>query len=272
LIFTTLFQLIKLDYKNTYYHPISLVGVVLSTFLGLSIYWYTSLAFAPALNKDLSFYGSNLFSYILIGELTILIPTHLFTQMCTKMKLSIQNGTFESFVLSPQTLPTSILMLGSSGLGKEYVRYFFTLILATLFFSLKLNSIHFIMVLGIQLLVLPAFAGLGFAACSLLLLTGRGESITSYISMILCIFAGVYFPMEVFPTFIQKWSYYLSPFNIFLKVSRDVLYQGASSPILKSGIGILLFWDVILLSFGYILLKKSFQLAQIKGLNRPITA
>lgn len=228
-----LFRIIKnfsyLDFKNTFFRRYFVLIEVLTIFLTVSIYYYTSKAFVPNQNMQLNFYGADFFTYLLWGDLILRIPQYFFYSPVRHIKKAIQENTFESMLLFTGNLNTVILGLSLMEVVRELFSSFLMLTLCITFFHLQLTWANLWQSILLLMVSAPFFLGIGLLISSMVIWLEKGESFLYYLANIFAILAGVYFPVEVFPQSIQFLSSFFSPFFLFLKYNRMIL-GGQSIP------------------------------------------
>ena len=102
--------------------------------------------------------------------------------------------------------------------------------------------------LGLQLLFLPVFLGLGLLATALTVFFGRGVQALSHLGVAVAVAAGAYFPVTLFPPVLQKTLTWVSPFTLFLQGIRQSLdpLSGAGAPVGEACV-----WIALSLPLGY---------------------
>ena len=63
---------VKRHWRDYYLSPVSYLIEFFSIFIGVAVYWYTAQAFKP--NASVFLPNQDFFSYVLIGELSLMIP------------------------------------------------------------------------------------------------------------------------------------------------------------------------------------------------------
>lgn len=202
---------------------------MITIYLTVLIYYYSSKAFVPNQEMNLNFYGADFFTYLLWGDLVLRIPQHLFYSPVRNIKRSIQENTFESMLLFTGNLKKVILGLSLMEISREIVSSLIMLIICILFFNFQISLASLVQAILLVFVSFPFFLGIGLLISSIVIWLEKGESLLYYLASVLAILAGVYFPVEVFPKVIQMIGAALSPFFLFLKYHRMIL-SGQSIP------------------------------------------
>lgn len=252
------------EVREIYHSKTMILTTILTTIVTLGIYWFTSKAFAPSVESGLEGSKVNYFSYILIGDLTFLIPSLMFVGVADSIRRCAVDRSLE-LMLTSKTGPRKILLLQMVALIPiEFIKALITLLIAVFIFSFKMPAFSFPKVICLQIISLPLFIGLGLIAASILLRFSRGETVIGQISNMGIIFAGAYFPIAVFPETLSILSKMFSPFSFLLEGTRSIL-NGANWPIFLNLSMIIIVWGGISFALGFWLIGKGLEFNRRKG-------
>lgn len=215
------------EYRNKYPTKLSWLGQVLSELVMLTIYWYTAKAFLPNLQVLKS--GVDYFSYIVVGESVLFLPSLLMTAFVRIFRSEVQQGTFEPTLLSIFSLQRSWLIQALGLVIVEGSRLLIVFTIAIGLFNLSVSSLPTLLaVFFLQILALPFFAGLGLLGAAMMIILGRGDRILVLLTTGMTVLAGAYFPANVLPLGLQSILHQISPMTILLDSTRAI-FQGESS-------------------------------------------
>jgi len=223
----TLRYIFKNDVLEQYPRAWSVVGEIFFPLMSLTVYWYTAKAFVPNFSTSLGGSTSTYFSYLVIGELVLYIPLFIFSGLIRAVRTATIDGTFDALLVMPLSSQIPILILGLSQVLRGLITVFSTLFLAICVFGLRLAPEALLGVTALIVVSLPIYFGLGLVASSFLVMFGRGSGVFNYFTTLASILSGAYFPISVLPEWVQKASYFLSPFSYLLETSR-ALVAGSS--------------------------------------------
>jgi ABC-2 type transport system permease protein len=135
-------------------------------------------------------------------------------------------GTLESLLLTPTRM--SVIQLGSAFYYLAYmpVRTGLFLVIVAVFFDLSFESSGILPAATILLFFLPFIWGIGIATAGGLLTFRRGAGGVGFGVMALSITSGAYFPLSLFPGWIQTIAE-ANPLAIAVEGLRDALLGGA---------------------------------------------
>lgn len=235
-----MFLLFKLsilkECRNKYPTKFSWLGQFVSELIMLTIYWYTAKAFLP----NLQFLNGSVdyFSFIVIGESVLFIPSILMTAFVRIFRAEVHQGTFEPTLLSIGSLPKSWLIQALALVFVESFRLVIVFLLAIALFNLSLSTFAIISsAILLQILAFPFFAGLGLLGASLMIVFGRGDRILALLTTGMTVLAGAYFPANVLPQNLQGVLNKISPMTILLDSTRQLIQdQGSVDLLIQSGI------------------------------------
>lgn len=181
-----------------------------------------ALGGGPALTR----YGGDYFAYMLIGVgllgyLTVSLRT--FNQSVRDSQLM---GTLEIVLLSPTSIAELLFYSSAWIYGFATLRFVLFLAFGAVF-GLDLTRGDGLSAAAILLLAVPAFAALGIASAAVILVIKRGESINLALTTGSLLLAGVMFPTDLLPAWLQPVSKLL-PLTHALEGMRLALFQGYS--------------------------------------------
>lgn len=244
------------EYRNKYPTPFSWLGQIISELIMLTIYWYTAKAFLP--NLQFLKGGVDYFSYIVIGESVLFIPSLLMTVFVRIFRSEVHQGTFEPTLLSAASLPKSWLIQALALVIVEGFRLVIVFLLAIGLFNLSISSFSIISsAILLQILAFPFFAGFGLFGASLMIVFGRGDRILALLTTGMTVLAGAYFPANVLPLRLHGLLHQISPMTKLLDSTRQLIQGEASSDLLiQSGLFLILS-SLILSILGLAALRAS---------------
>ncbi len=167
-----------------------------------------------------------------IGALTWSYMANLFMAIAESVQWERWEGTIEYTMMSP--ISTLTYVLGSSLFGVLYglVRTSIVLVVLVLMFHLSANQDGLLPAAAIVAVGSLSFVGIGIMAATLpLLFTEKGAQMTYVIEAVLLLISGVYFKIEVLPSWLQAVSY-ISPATYVLRGTRAVLIGHATGTVM----------------------------------------
>ncbi len=257
----TLWQFVHLDLRQSYFKRYFIIVELISLFLTILIYHYTAKAFVPKAGSGLNFFGEDFFSFLFWGDLVLRIPQSFFFSPVNNLKQAIAESTFEPMILHTRSEQLIFLSLSVMQIFRELITVIVMIAIAVIFFDLHIPPAGLLKMVLLTLAFTPVYVSIGIMMAALIFRLEKGEGILYLFSNCLAILAGMYFPVEVFPEFIQKIGLYLSPYSYFLRTAREY-FSGKS---LDSSLIIVFVLGLAAYVFSIFLMKQVYLGKRIRG-------
>ncbi|MFO7173207.1 MAG: ABC transporter permease [Bacillota bacterium] len=209
--------------------------------------------------------AQNLTLYLVIGALLWNYLSVLFQEVSNAVAWERWEGTIEYTFMAP--IHRLVYLAGNSlfGLGYALLRTILIFGVAVLWFDMDLSRANW----GAALLVLVSsslsFMGLGLVAAVLPLLSPeKGPQATHIIQGLLLLVAGVYYPVDVLPEWLQPIAA-INPATHTLDGVRAALMDGAGFAAVMPWVGRLLLTGVVLVPLGLWVFQVGEQYAMRTG-------
>ena len=188
--------------------------------------------------------------YLAVGTLVWHYLSVLFETISSMISWERWEGTIEYTFMAPVRRFTQMLGTCLFAIVYGLAHTVVILIVVALFFHLDLGRADLLSGLLVLLAGSLSFVGLGIMASVLpLLFTERGSQMTYIIQAVLLLISGVYYPVEVLPSWLQPITR-LSPATYVLEGMRDSLLKGIGLEQLVRYLLILLVIGLISLPIG----------------------
>lgn len=238
----------------------------LSHILTLWTYALTSKAFTPFTLGQASWMQMNYFSYVVFGEIILMLPLSLMEVFTKSIRFIFINKLELELITGPRGL-VKLSFLSVSMILREFVYLVTFILFAYGFFDFQIQIGHLLLGLGMVFISLPLFLAIGVFIGMFVLITGRGSTLTSHINFFFSICAGVYFPLEVFSPVTREWLKLLAPPTRLLSGVREFYFSFTPLKYLDLIIYFLV-WAVILWSIVLFLYPHA--VARLRKNGRPI--
>ncbi len=250
------------DVKIALSYRLAFVLRFLSTLFQVAVFYFISklVTGSPA---GLERYGGNYFAYALVGLAFLRLFSIGLTGYAAAITEAQQMGTLEAQALLPTPLPVLII-------GANLWPYLYALGETVLFLLLgwalgaPLHGANMLAAAALALLASLAIGGLGLMGAAMILLFKRGNAVSWAVEAAAGLLAGTYFPIQLLPGPLQKFSRLL-PHTWALAGLRDALLKGDSWAQLGPHMLALAGFTLILLPAGILTLRWALVRAQIKG-------
>jgi ABC-2 type transport system permease protein len=173
-------------------------------------------------------------------------------------------GTLESLLLTPTRM--GIIQLGSAFYYLAYtpIRTGIFLLIVAVFFDLSFASSGILPAAAILAFFLPFVWGLGIATAGGLLTFRRGSGGLGFGVMALTITSGAYFPLSLFPGWIQTVAE-ANPLAIAVEGLRDALLGGAGWSEVAPALAVIVPASFVSMAFGVTAFRLALKRERRKG-------
>ena len=181
-----------------------IVNSFLSAVIALWVYKMTSKAIGPGIIGE-EWGGLDYFSFIVIGELALLLPLSALDSFSRGVRYAHFSGFLDFILLQCEKPFRKLFEISASTLLRDLMDLFFQFSLAYFFFDLQFSPGQFLSYLSMLILSFPSFMIFGALVGLMILVTGRGGGLVGQALFIVSILSGVYFPTTVFPEWVQNY-------------------------------------------------------------------
>jgi len=262
--FRTALAFLKKDWRIETSYRISFILQFFGIFFSVTLFYFISLLFGDAADPYLNRYGTDYFSFVLVG---IAFSNYFgvgLSSFSSHIRQAQTTGTLEA-MLTTSTKHTTIVI--SSSLW-EYMlttfRVFIYLAIGVIFMGVTFKDANYASAVVVLILSIISFSGLGIIAASFIIVLKRGDPVTWIISSISSLLGGVYYPINVLPEGLQ-WLAMLLPITYSLDAMRLALLQGDTISDLLPQILALSAFCVVLVPAGIVAFRFAVRQAKIDG-------
>lgn len=194
------------------------VAEILTSILDVLFYYFTSesigkLLFGASQTKSY-------FEYVVWNEALISIPVICLVVFTKSVRSSHFDSTWEILLTAPRKLSSILLLLSQADIYRSAFRSILILVFAALL-GAKFSSTQVFTGIFLLIISLPLFLALGIFASGLYIRFERGFGAITHGAQLLSVFAGTYFPISVFPVWLQKMSVNISPWTWLIQGSEN---------------------------------------------------
>ncbi|MEJ2512995.1 MAG: ABC transporter permease [Anaerolineales bacterium] len=194
--------------------------------------------------------GRYLVLYLVIGTLVWRYLTTVFYWITEVISIERWEGTIEYTLMAP--VRRIVHMAGQTIFAVVYGLFFTGVILAVTVMIFELDLTQANLVGGLAMLIAGSFSFIGISimvSTLPLLFPERGAQMTHIVIAILLLVSGVYYPIEVLPTVLQKLGV-VSPATYVLTGVREALLEGQPTTELWQYIWPVLIMGLVLIPAG----------------------
>jgi len=255
---------IRRDFLTQASYRLDFLMRIAGMLISVSIFYFISQILGTAVSPYLQRYGTDYFHFALLG-----VAFYPFIGLSANGLAGVvhnyqHKGTLEVLFLSPTPFLASLVMSTLWHYCWAFAETLFYLLVAGLFFHAHLDWNNLFVVVVVVLLIILANAGLGLINASFVLVTKRTSPLARLLGLVTNLLAGVYYPIDVLPRWLQPFSRLL-PATYSFDALRRTMLQSASLAELQTDLLALVGFIVVLLPLGLFAFRYAVQWAKTDG-------
>lgn len=236
---------IKKDFTIEVSYKVAFILAIVGTFFPVLTYFFVDKLMGESNAVALQKYGSDYFSFSLIGIAFTTYFTMSVQYFSISMRRAQMAGCLEA-ILSSQTSPKSIVFLSSLyHFISNWIILFFIFIISILFLGFDINKINIFSTFMAFLFSFIVFISLGIFSAAGTIIFKQGEPFGFFFGAVSSLLGGAVFPVAILPGWIKPLSSII-PITYSLDALRLSILQGYSFKMLLSQIIILVIIACIL--------------------------
>ncbi len=224
------------------------IGIFLSTLL----FYFVSKLVGKAASPYLQPYGGDYFAFVLIGIAFSSYLSVALSSFSSAIQGAQVSGTLEALLVTQTSIPTIILSSSLYSFLYTSFRVVLYLLLGAFIFGVNMETGGIPIAILILMLTMVAFSSLGIISASFIMVLKRGDPFMWLFTNASWFLGGVYYPIDVLPDWLKKFSYLL-PITYAMEGMRLALLKGYSLFQLKFHILALLLFCVIMLPLSVLI-------------------
>lgn len=255
---------IRRDFQTQASYRLAFITRIVGMLISVSIFYFISQILGTAVSPYLQRYGTDYFHFALLGIAFYPFIGLSVNSLAEAIHEYQQNGTLEVLFLSPTPILPALVMSTLWRYCWAFAESLFYLLVAGIFFQAHLDWSNIFSAVLIIFLTILANAGLGFINASFVLVTKRASPLARLLSLVTSLLAGVYYPVEVLPNWLQGFSRLL-PATYSFDALRRTMLQSASLTDVGQNLLALAVFTVVLLPIGLVAFRYAVRWAKIDG-------
>ncbi len=218
---------VKRDYLVYVSYKFGIFMQFVRLFIGVIVFYFIGKTFGSSMSPYLANYGSNYFSYVIIGLAGSSFVSVGLESLASNIRGAQVEGTLEALLSTPTSIYT--ILIGNSLWSFIQALGGAVLILALGMYIQKMDvSIaNLIITAFILLITLAAFLVVGVLSAAFIMIFKQGNPIGMIFGTSSYFLGGIIFPVDVLPQFLQTFSKVL-PITHALNALRGVLLANSS--------------------------------------------
>jgi len=198
--------------------------------------------------------SSSYFEFIAPGMMMMTVMMSVMTGLPGAITMERELGTLDGIMVAPINRLSIILGKSLAQLTRGLLQGFIIMVLAITLFGVTIQG-SILLVVGLLLLGVFSFVGLGIALTSLAKDQETATMIMMTIMFPMMFLSGIFFPIKMMPGFMQTISSFL-PLTYATDAMRKVMVLGAGIPQITTELIVLTVFGLVLLAIAVPLFKK----------------
>lgn len=232
-------------------------------FFSMLVFYFLSKLIGPSAAPYLADYGGDYFAFVLIGLAFSGYFGVGLQGFAGTIREAQTTGTLEAMLLTPTRLSTIVLSSSIYDYGFVTFQVLVYLVFGAVLFGVDING-NLPAALVILVLTIIAMTAVGIIASSFILVLKRGDPVTWLFNSLGLLLGGVYYPIELMPSWLQKLSLLL-PITYSLSAMRRALLTNASFQELLPEITALLIFSLVLVPLSLAIFRRAVHRAKVDG-------
>jgi ABC-2 type transport system permease protein len=198
--------------------------------------------------------SSSYFDFIAPGMMMMTVMMSVMTGLPGAITHEREMGTLDGVMVAPINRLSIILGKTIAQLTRGLLQGFIIMILAMVLFGVTIHG-SLLLVIGLLLLGVFSFVGLGVALTSLAKDQETASMMLMAIMFPMMFLSGIFFPVKMMPGFMQTISSFL-PLTYASDAMRKVMVLGAGVPQIATNLIVLIVFGIVMLAIAVPLFRK----------------
>ncbi len=208
--------------------------------------------------------AANIALMIMTGLILWQIVMRAYHEVSMRITEEMWDRSFVTLFSTPLSISEWIVGVMCNGLIRMFIVLFFGAGVIWLMYALNIFMVGWMFVPFVALLIMFGWT-LGFFSASIIVYYGqKAQNVPWIIGVLFAPISGVFYPIEIFPRWIQAISYWLPTTYIF-EGMRTILFKGFMS---WGHLGMSLMLNVVYLTASLLLFRYMFEKSRSYGFDR----
>lgn len=262
-VWSTCLSFVIRDFRETLSYRLAFFMQFYGIFFSVTLFYFIARVFSSAAAPSLGPYGSDYFSFVLVGLAFMGFMQSGMTVFAGSIRQGQVTGTLEAMLVTPTSLS---FIVTASALwtflrGTLNVAVFLAVGVA---FGVDLSKANWLVATLILLLTISAFSGLGILSAAFVLAFKKGDPVSVVFGALTSLLSGAYFPVSLLPWWLQECSRFI-PLSHALEGMRRALLTGEGFVDLRPQIGALTLFTLLFLPAGLVGFRAAVRHAKREG-------
>ena len=259
-----LLAFLKKDFLTESSYKLSFLFNVFGVFVSVAIYYFIDKLFGNSAAAQLKEFGVGYFAYVLLGMAFFSYIGVGLGSFSERIRTEQLQGTLEPILMTPTGISIILFSLAIWNLLVATFDMLTFILLGIFLFKINFYNINMFSTLVVLILTIAAFSSLGIISASFIMVFKRGNPVGWIISSLEGLIGGVYFPITVLPEWAQLLAKLL-PITYSIRAIELAVYRGYSLWQIKTEVGFLLLFSLVLLPLSFYSFKFAVKKARKSG-------
>jgi len=260
----TAFSFLQRDFRLQISYRFGFFMQFAAVLLSLPSFYFLSLLVGQKPISAMQAYGGDYFAFVLVGMAFIGYQNVALNSFARTIRSGQMMGTLEAILMTPNRLPVILISSSLWSFVLTSFEVFLYLLLGITLFGLRLDRVSLAGAFLTQLLTILAFSGIGILLASFIVVFKQETPINFLFASISGLLAGVLYPVEVLPGWLQSLSNLL-PLTYSLRAMRKAILLGDSLAGMSTDLMVLGLFACVLLPLGFAAFHYAVRRAKVDG-------
>jgi ABC-2 type transport system permease protein len=260
----TAFSFLRRDFKFEISYRFGFFFQFVAILLSLPGFYFLSLLVGQRIIPQLEAYGGDYFAFVLVGVAFMGYQNVALNSFAKTIRSGQLMGTLEAMLMTPTRLSAILVSSSLWSFVLTSFHVFLYLLLGITLFGLRLDGVSLVGAFLTQILTILAFSGIGILSASFIIVSKQETPINFLFASISGLLAGVLYPVEVLPAWLQRLSYLL-PLTYSLRAMRKAILLGDSLIEISNDLLVLGLFACVLLPLGLFAFHYAVRRTKVDG-------
>lgn len=229
-------------------YPLSFALQLLGILFSTATFYFVARLFGVGVAPHLGSYGGDYFAFVLIGIAFAGYQSMALYNFSSVIQSAQVMGTLEAMLVTPTRLSTILFSSSLWTFTFTSLRVVVYLLAGVLVFGASLHA-NWLSACVILCLSILSMSGIGILSASFIMVFKQGSPINFLIGSLSSLLAGVYYPVQVLPAWLQTLARFF-PLTFSLEAMRRALLNGETLTDLSHEVAMLALFSIVLLPLG----------------------
>lgn len=258
------FAFLKKDFLTESSYSLSFLFNIFGVLVSVLSYFFIDKLFGSKVVGPLEEFGVNYFSYVLLSMAFFGYVGVGLGSFSERIRAEQVQGTLEAILLTPTSISTMLLSLALWNLVLATVDMLAYILFAVFLFKISFAGMNIMSTVVVFALTIVSFSSLGILSACFIMVFKRGNPFGWIVASLEGLIGGVYFPVTVLPGWMQVVAKFF-PITYSIRAIELAVYKGRSVAQLRTEIGFLFAFSILLLPLSIAAFKYSLRRARRDG-------